>query len=121
MTKPQIHEREFGVNPDGSDRYACAGDGVCGFGPTADDAFGDWGRKLKIKQYDEARGGGVAKQLSDIEQIEKIMIDKGWRHPGQTDPPLPEAVGLMIDLIENLQGSQSNLRQRLYNEAGIVT
>jgi hypothetical protein len=59
--------------------------------------------------------------MSELEKIEQVMIEKGWRFPGQTEPPLSEAVGLMIDLIENLQGSQSNLRQRLYNEAGIVT
>jgi transcriptional regulator with XRE-family HTH domain len=56
-----------------------------------------------------------------LEAIEKVLIEKGWRQPGQTEPPLPEAIGLLIDFVTSLQESQSHLRLRLYNEAGIVT
>jgi hypothetical protein len=131
MSKPVVHERECGVHPSGCDRYACAGDGVCGFGPTADDAYADWSNKLRVKQYNDARGGDPVQKLVDAEKvktdkaalldrIEQVMIEKGWREKGQTEPPLDEAVGLMIDLVMSLQETKQTLRQRLL-ECGVVT
>jgi hypothetical protein len=114
MSQPQIHERLFGVMPDGSDRYACTGPGgVTGSGPTAESAYCDYCNKLQVKQYNDARGGSPVQKLSDLDQIVKVMIDKGWRQPGQTEPPLPEAVGLLIDLVMSLQETKATLRQRL--------
>lgn len=119
LQTPQIHEREAGINPDGSDRFACTGNGVVGFGSTMDGAYSDYEHKLRVKQLDEACGGEMMKKLSDIEKIENIMIEKGWREKGQTEPPLPEAVGLLIDLVMGLQETKQTLRQRLL-ECGVV-
>lgn len=113
MSQPQIHEREFGVKPDESDRYACIGDDVVGCGPTMEAAYCDYRNNLSVKQYNDARGGSPVQKLSDLDQIVKVMIDKGWRQPGQTEPPLPEAIGLLIDLVVSLQETKATLLQRL--------
>lgn len=49
----------------------------------------------------------------EIAAINKVMADRGWLVEGS--PPLPEMVDQMIDLIENLMQSQSDLRVKVYN------
>jgi len=49
----------------------------------------------------------------ELAAVKKVMEDRGWSLDGS--PPLPEMVGLMIDLLENLMRSQSELRVKVHD------
>lgn len=53
----------------------------------------------------------LAAEREKLAAAELVLADRGWRCPGS--PPLADCLGTMLDLIENLQRSQSDLRNKL--------
>ena len=53
-----------------------------------------------------------AVEIESVAAIEQLLFNRGWRP--LDGPPLLESVGLHVDLLENLQRSQSSLRLDLY-------
>lgn len=50
---------------------------------------------------------------SELDAARRVLRDRGWLT--DDSPPLPEVIGLLVDLLEGYQRSQETLRVELHN------